>query len=225
MPEIIKLFIASFDISHTNHFSKQKVFEKHISVYEKHIKTIFDFVFSGIFILFLLPVFLVISVAIKITSKGSVIYKQERIGKYGKPFIIYKFRSMHTSAEKNGPELSPINDARVTRVGRFLRSSKLDEIPQFFNVLKGDMSLVGPRPERKFYIDQILEQKHDFKRTFEVKPGITSLGQIKYGYANSVNQTLDRYKYDLYYLNNRGTYLDIKILFQTAMFLVMFNKK
>ena len=174
---------------------------------DNKLQIIFDLTFATIFIILFLPIYFSIAIAIKLSSKGSVIYKQERIGKNGKPFTIYKFRSMIMDAEKNGPELSPENDERVTKLGRFLRRTKLDETPQFFNVLKGDMSLVGPRPERKFYIEQILKQEPNFTQTFTVKPGITSLGQVKYGYAQNIKQMLERYKYDMFYLKNKSRLL------------------
>lgn len=220
MAEIIKVFIGSFNLPFLWYNSSHKVDKKRFYIFEKYFKHFFDIGFSIFFIILLLPVFFIIGLAVKISSKEPIIYTQERIGQYGKPFIITKFRSMIVDAEKNGPELSSENDVRVTRLGRFLRKTKLDEILQVFNVLKGDMSLVGPRPERKFYIEQILIKNPNFKQIFEVKPGITSLGQIKYGYAQSLDQMLKRLEYDLYYLKNKSIFLDIKILIQTAFILL-----
>jgi lipopolysaccharide/colanic/teichoic acid biosynthesis glycosyltransferase len=153
---------------------------------------------------------------VKFSSKGPVFYLQERIGKNGKPFKIIKFRSMYVNAEKNGPALSSKNDNRITPFGRFMRKTRLDEIPQFLNVLIGHMSLVGPRPERKFFIDKIVEKAPYYLNLLKVKPGITSLGQVKYGYAENVEQMIERMKYDLVYLQNMSIYLDFKILILTV---------
>ncbi len=157
---------------------------------------------------------------VKLTSKGPIFYSHERIGRYGKPFIIYKFRSMYSGAEKNGPELSSRNDGRITPFGKFMRKSRLDEIPNFFNVLKGDMSLVGPRPERKYFIDQITKQAPHYLHLLKVKPGITSWGQVKYGYAENVEQMIARLKYDLIYLDNMSLYVDFKIIIYTVMTII-----
>lgn len=220
MAERIKILIASFDINFFDFFSFRKVFGKNFSLIENFIKNMLDFTFSVLFIILFFPIYIIIAFSVKISSKGSIIYKQERIGKYGKPFIIYKFRTMCANAEKNGPELSLKDDKRITKIGHFLRKTKLDETPQFFNILKGDMSLVGPRPERKYFIDLILIKEPSFKQSFTVKPGITSLGQIEYGYAHNVEQMLKRFKYDSYYLKNKSLYFDTKILLHTALFLI-----
>jgi len=213
MAEIIKLFITSFGYR----YKKQFVYQNQLLRIELFVKNVFDICFSSIFLVLFSPLYLLIALLVKIDSKGASIYKQERIGKNGKAFIIYKFRTMHENAEKNDPELSQENDIRLTRIGRFLRKSKLDETPQFFNVLKGDMSIIGPRPERKFYIDKLVKLNASFIQTLEVKPGISSLGQIKYGYASNVEQMLSRFKYDEYYLNNFSLLLDFKIFFKTVL--------
>ena len=213
MAEIIKLFITSFGYR----YEKQFVYQNQLLRIELLAKKVFDICFSSVFLILFSPLYLLIALLVKIDSKGASIYKQERIGKNGKVFIIYKFRTMHENAEKNGPELSQKNDNRLTQIGRFLRRTKLDETPQFFNVLKGDMSIIGPRPERKFYMDKLVKLNANLIQTLEVKPGISSLGQIKYGYASDIEQMLSRFKYDEYYLNNFSLLLDFKIFFKTIL--------
>ena len=158
---------------------------------------------------------MILAVVIRLSGKGPVIYTQDRIGKDGKPFSIYKFRSMVYDAEKGEPFLSASGDERVTRTGRFLRKYRLDEIPNFINVLKGEMSIVGPRPERLFFINQIIKSAPQYIELHKVKPGITSWGQVKYGYASSVDGMIERLDYDLFYLKNRSTWFDLKIIILT----------
>ena len=173
--------------------------------------------FSIIALLILSPVIIILSILIRISGKGPVIYSQDRIGKNGKPFVIYKFRSMIYNAETGNPRLSGINEERITRIGKFLRKYRIDEIPNFINVMKCEMAIVGPRPERKFFIDQIVERNPDFTKLLNVKPGITSWGQVKYGYATNVDEMLERLEYDLYYIKNRSLWFDIKILLYTIV--------
>jgi len=213
MAEIIKSFIISFGYR----YEKQFVSQNQLLTIKRFVKNVFDICFSSVFLILFSPFYLIIALLVKIDSKGAAIYKQERIGKNGKAFIIYKFRTMHENAEKNGPELSQEKDNRITRIGHFLRKTKLDETPQFFNVLKGDMSIIGPRPERKFYIDKLVKLNTNFIQTLGVKPGISSLGQIKYGYASTIEQMLSRFKYDEFYLNNFSLLLDFKIFFKTIL--------
>jgi exopolysaccharide biosynthesis polyprenyl glycosylphosphotransferase len=175
-------------------------------------------IISALFVLlFFSPVFLVTALIVKLSSRGPAIFSQERIGQHGKPFMIYKFRSMYTDAEKNGPALSSENDNRITKFGRFMRKTRLDEIPQFYNVLVGDMSLVGPRPERKFYIDRIVEKAGHYNHLLKVRPGITSWGQVKYGYAENVDQMIERLKFDVLYIENMSLIIDFKILIYTIL--------
>lgn len=181
-----------------------------------NVKRMMDVVVSLMAIILLIPVYLVLAICVKCTSKGPVLYCQERLGRYAKPFKIIKFRTMCVDAEKNGPSLSSEDDPRITPLGRFLRKVRFDELPQFVNVLKGDMSLVGPRPEREFYIEQIVQRAPHYYSVFKVRPGITSWGQVKYGYAENVDEMVDRLKYDIIYLENMSLYLDIKILIYTV---------
>jgi exopolysaccharide biosynthesis polyprenyl glycosylphosphotransferase len=181
------------------------------------VKRFIDITFSAIALILLIPVFLIIALAVKLGSSGPVFYSQERIGRYGKPFQIYKFRTMVENAEKNGPQLSSSNDDRITKAGKFLRKTRLDELPQFYNVLKGDMSLVGPRPERKHFIDLITQRAPHYSHLHRVRPGITSWGQVKFGYAENVDQMIQRLKYDILYIENMSLAMDIKILFYTIV--------
>lgn len=184
-------------------------------VWQQHTKRFLDIFLSLIAIILLLPVYIALSISVKLSSPGPILYSHERIGKKGKPFKIYKFRSMYVDAEKDGPALSSKNDNRVTKFGKFMRKTRLDEFPQFFNVLKGDMSLVGPRPERKFYIDQIIQKAPHYTHLLSVRPGITSWGQVKYGYAENVDQMIERLQYDIIYIENRSLFIDFKIMIYT----------
>ena len=186
-------------------------------IWQRIAKRVFDVVASLASLVLLIPMFFVLAVLVKSTSPGPILFFQERIGKNGIPFMIIKFRTMHVHAEKAGPQLSSSNDPRITKIGRFMRKSRLDEFPQFMNVLLGDMSLVGPRPERQFYIDKIAEIEPQFHQLTKVRPGITSWGQVKYGYAENVDQMIDRMKYDLLYLKNRTLSLDFKIMLYTVL--------
>lgn len=181
------------------------------------LKRLMDIVLSIVALIALLPVFLVLGILIKLSSRGSVFFRQERIGLHGKPFNIFKFRSMYINAEKDGPQLSSSSDPRITKIGKFMRKTRLDELPQFFNVLVGDMSLVGPRPERQFFIDQIMRRAPHYKHLHKVRPGITSWGQVKFGYAENVDQMIQRLKYDVLYIENMSLSLDFKILAYTLI--------
>ena len=147
-------------------------------------------------------------------------YRQERIGKNGHPFSIIKFRSMYVDAEKQGPALSSDHDPRITPWGRFMRKVRLDELPQFWNVLKGDMSIVGPRPERQFFIDQIIKIAPHYRHLHRVRPGLTSLGQVKYGYAETVAQMVERLKFDILYIENMSLAMDFRVLLYTLKIIV-----
>ena len=186
-------------------------------VWQENIKRLLDVVLSILAMIILFPVFIGLAIGIKMSSKGPVLYNQERIGKFGNPFTIYKLRTMVKDAETNGPLLSSVSDNRITGIGQFMRRTHLDEIPQFINVLLGEMSLVGPRPERKFYIEQIAQIAPYVTHLQKVRPGITSWGQVKYGYASNVDEMVERLQYDMVYLKNISLYIDFKILIYTVM--------
>lgn len=186
-----------------------------ISEFQKNVKRSFDVFASASGLLVASPLILFTAIMVKATSPGPVIYRQERIGRGHRPFNIYKFRSMRRDAEKNGPMLSSDSDARVTPWGRFMRKYRIDEIPQFWNVLRGDMSLVGPRPEREYFIEQIMLEAPYYGLIFQIRPGITSWGMVKYGYASTVSEMVKRSRYDLIYLNNMSVSTDIKIMIYT----------
>jgi len=187
----------------------------------RFLKRAFDVCFSSLAIIFGLPVFILVSIITKLTSKGPIFYSQERVGWRGIPFTIYKFRSMYVNAESMGPALSSgEEDKRITPWGKVMRKSRLDELPQFYNVLIGDMSIVGPRPERQFFIDQIIEIAPEYSKLLSLKPGITSLGQIKYGYASNVEEMVKRLKYDLLYLDKFSIFLDSWLILQTLVVMV-----
>lgn len=181
------------------------------------IKTIFDYSITLLCLILLTPVIIIVSISIKLTGKGPVIYSQKRIGRYGKPFDIYKFRSMHFGDEEEIILISDKRDKRITSLGRFMRKYKIDELPNFINVLKGEMSLIGPRPEQQFYIDQIIQREPRYIQLHQIKPGITSWGQVKYGYASNVDEMIKRMEYDLYYLENRSFLFDLNIAFHTLI--------
>lgn len=190
---------------------------KIIPEWQISIKRFLDVSVSAIVLIFLSWLYFLVGLMVKLGSKGPMFFRQERIGIHGKPFYILKFRTMFIDAEKNGPALSSENDPRVTPLGRFLRKVRLDEMPQFFNVLIGDMSIVGPRPERKYYIDKIVQKAPHYKHLQKIRPGITSWGQVKYGYAENVDEMIDRLKFDILYVENMSLLLDFKILVHTVL--------
>jgi len=184
------------------------------------IKRTFDVVFSVVLMTTGSPVFILLAIITKLTSKGPVFYKQLRIGKHSKPFYIYKFRSMYVDSEKNGPQLASEYDPRVTSWGRLMRKTRLDELPQFWNVIKGDMSIVGPRPERQHFIDQIVERAPNYRKLSRIKPGITSVGQVQYGYAENIEEMCMRMEYDLQYLGKMNLNRDINIIMNTVKVMI-----
>jgi exopolysaccharide biosynthesis polyprenyl glycosylphosphotransferase len=186
-------------------------------VWQQAVKRLFDIFISLLVIFLLSPLLLFTAILVKLSSPGPIFFRQKRIGQHGRPFTIYKFRSMVEDAEKEGPQLSSKEDTRVTRWGRIMRKYRLDEFPQFFNVLIGDMSIVGPRPEREFYAKQILLKAPHYKRVYRVKPGITSWGMVKFGYAENVQEMVQRLRYDIIYLENMNLLNDIKILIYTIL--------
>lgn len=185
--------------------------------WQRAIKRLMDLVLSFLALIALIPFFIFSAIAVKLSSPGPIFFLQDRVGLNGKNFKIIKFRTMYVNAEQAGPQLSSEGDPRITPIGRFMRKTRLDEFPQFLNVLLGQMSLVGPRPERQFYIDQIVQVEPQYIHLTRVRPGITSWGQVKFGYAENVDQMLQRMKFDLIYLKNRSLALDIKIMFYTVI--------
>lgn len=186
-----------------------------IPAWQLNVKRLSDVAFSIISLILLSPLIIYVALRTKFSSAGSIIFSQERIGYKGKQFCIYKFRSMYEDAEKNGPALSSGNDARITPWGKIMRKWRLDELPQLWNILKGEMSFVGPRPERKFYIDEINRRTPYFRYLLKVKPGLTSWGMVQFGYASSVEEMIARMKYDLVYVENISLLLDLKIMLYT----------
>ncbi len=179
------------------------------------VKRVTDIVISILCLVLLSPVYLCLAVLIKLSSPGPVIYKQERIGLYGRPFFIWKFRTMKNNAEQELPQLSSPNDTRITSIGHWLRKYRLDELPQFWNVLRGDMSIVGPRPERAYYIEQIMQQAPYYCLLYKIRPGLTSWGPIRVGYTDTLEKMIQRLNYDMAYMENMSLLLDMKILFYT----------
>ena len=188
--------------------------------WQKNIKRFIDLVFSFLALVLLLPLLIYAAIRTRLSSRGPVFYLQERIGYKGIPFTIYKFRSMIEGAEKAGPLLSSHYDPRITGWGRVMRKWRLDELPQLINIIKGEMSLVGPRPERKFYVDQIVEQYPEYKYLFKVKPGLSSWGMVKFGYASTVEEMIQRMPYDLMYVENISLLLDLRIMILTLLILL-----
>ena len=184
------------------------------------MKRIIDVFASALALLLLSPFLLIIALLVKTSSPGPVFFRQVRIGLNGRPFHIIKFRSMYCNAEKEGPQLSSATDPRITSIGRFLRRTRMDELPQFWNVIKGDMSLVGPRPERRHFIDAILKEAPHYRHLHKVRPGITSWGQVKFGYAENVEQMVRRLKYDILYIENMSLAVDLKILAYTIIIIL-----
>ena len=192
---------------------------------QKIAKRIFDIVISAITLVVFSPLFLYCYIMVRKEDGGTAIFSQERIGLHGKPFFIYKFRSMKMNAEEDEPLLfSQENDERLTRIGKTLREHHLDELPQLWNVLKGDMSIVGPRPERKFYIDQIMKHNPDYVKLYQIRPGVTSYATLYNGYTDTMEKMLRRLDLDLYYLDHNSLLFDMKILWMTFTSIV-FGKK
>jgi exopolysaccharide biosynthesis polyprenyl glycosylphosphotransferase len=184
------------------------------------LKRVVDISASAVALLILAPVYLILAIGVKFSSPGPIFFWQERIGKHGRPFRIVKFRSMYADAERNGPQLSSASDTRITSFGRWMRKTRMDELPQFWNVLKGDMSLVGPRPERQHFIDAITEVAPHYRHLHKVRPGITSWGQVKFGYAENVQQMVRRLKYDILYIENMSLAMDLKIMAYTVLIIL-----
>jgi len=188
--------------------------------WQRVAKRLFDLFFSAAVLLLTSPLLLVIALKVKMGSPGPVFLLQERLGQYGQPFNMVKFRSMFHNAEEDGPQLSRTDDPRITPFGRTLRKYRLDELPQFFNVILGNMSVIGPRPERSHFIDQITKTAPEYKLLLRIRPGITSWGMVQFGYASTVEEMITRMRYDLLYLHNQSITLDIKILLYTVLIIL-----
>ncbi len=220
IPDMYDIMLGSVQMNHVYGAVLIEIRQDLMPKWQILIKRILDIAVSATAFLLLWPLYLYIAFRVRLSSKGPIFFAQERIGQFGKPFKIYKFRSMEIGAERNGPQLSHENDPRCTPWGAVMRKWRLDEIPQFWNVLKGDMSLVGPRPERAFFIDRIVEKAPHYKHLLKVRPGITSWGQVKYGYASNLEEMLQRLKFDILYIENMSLALDMKILFYTVVVLL-----
>ena len=193
--------------------------------FERNVKRIVDCMIAVILMILFSPLFLICYLAVKSEDGGPAIFKQERIGRFGRPFYIYKFRSMRLDAEKHGPALyAGGKDGRLTRIGKFLREHHLDELPQVWNVFCGDMAFIGPRPERQFFIDQIMKEDPRYRFLFQIRPGVTSYATLYNGYTDTLEKMVRRLRYDLFYLEHRSWGFDFKILFMTFMSIV-FGKK
>lgn len=214
-----------FGIEFNNNVVERRFIADSMNVFERNVKRAGDCLLAIIGLIVFSPLFAVCYFLVKREDNGPAIFKQERIGRFGKPFYIYKFRSMRVDAEKNGPQLfAHKKDTRMTHIGMFLRSHHLDELPQLWNVLKGDMAFIGPRPERKFYIDQIIEHDSRYTYLYQIRPGVTSYATLYNGYTDTMEKMLRRLELDLYYLEHRSWWFDTKILVKTFINIV-FGKK
>jgi exopolysaccharide biosynthesis polyprenyl glycosylphosphotransferase len=217
IPDMFDILAGTVKMSTVYSSPLVKISNGLMPAWQENMKRVIDISLSVVALVFFMPFFPFIYWGIKSSSKGSVFYSQKRVGKFGKEFTIYKFRSMVVDAEANGPALSSDSDPRITKFGQFMRRTHIDEIPQFYNVIRGDMSLVGPRPERKHYIEEIRKIAPHYIQLQRIRPGITSWGQVKYGYASNVEQMVERLPYDIIYLKNISLYLDFKILIYTVL--------
>ncbi len=220
IPDMYDILLGTVKMNHVYGAVLIEIRQELMPKWQRAIKRLLDVAVSAVVLILLSPLLLYIAVRVRLSSPGPVIFRQERVGLHGKPFTIYKFRSMYVDAERAGPQLSTENDPRCTPWGALMRKWRLDEIPNFWNVLCGDMSLVGPRPERRHFIDQIIQQNPHYRHLLKVRPGITSWGQVKYGYASTVPEMLQRLRFDLLYIENMSLALDFKIMFYTALVLL-----
>lgn len=217
IPLMQDIIFGSVKVSGIFHTPLIEISPDLMPAWQQSVKRLIDIFASIVAIILLIPFYIFTAIGVKLSSRGPILYAQKRVGRGGKLFSMYKFRSMYADAEKNGPQLSSDNDPRITPFGLFIRKVRLDEIPQFFTVLKGQMSLVGPRPERQYYIDQIVKRAPHYRLNLKVKPGITSWGQVKFGYASNVDEMIERLKYDILYIENMSLAMDFKILIYTVL--------
>jgi exopolysaccharide biosynthesis polyprenyl glycosylphosphotransferase len=220
IPDIYQILLGAVKVQHLLGTPLISIKQDLMPVWQQVAKRAIDITVSLLVLTFGAPFYIAVGLVTKFSSKGPIIFSQERIGRYGKPFMIYKFRSMYIDAEAKGPALSSENDPRITPWGRFMRKTRIDEFPQFYNVLIGDMSLVGPRPERQYFIDKIVEVAPHYKHITRVRPGITSLGQVKFGYAENVEQMVLRLKYDIIYIENMSLAMDFRIIIYTILTII-----
>ena len=216
VPRVYDLLTGAARIEHIDRPSLIRITEQHMTDSELCIKRAFDIVTSAIGLILLSPLFAVIALQVKCSSKGPVFYTQRRIGLYGIPFKICKFRTMVDHAENGTPQITQDNDPRITKIGKWLRRYRLDELPQLWNILRGDMSIVGPRPERPYFIEQIMESAPYYCLIYKVRPGLTSWGPIRVGYTDTLEKMIERLNADIVYVENMSLLLDAKILFYTV---------
>ena len=222
-PRLYEILTGSAKINKLEMSPLVSITDSSMSDWEASLKRFLDILISFISLILLSPFFIYFAIRIKKDSKGSVFYKQERIGRFGLPFKIVKFRTMYTNSENGVPKLSSADDERITPFGRILRKYRFDEMPQFWNILKGDMSIVGPRPERRYYINQIIEEAPYYCLLYKIRPGLTSWGPIKIGYSDSVEKMVERLNFDIIYMENMSLFTDFKILIYTIE--IIFNGK
>ena len=220
IPDMYDIMLGNVQMNHVYGAVLIEIKQDLMPRWQRLIKRAIDILVSLFMLMVLSPLYLYVALRVFLSSEGPIFFQQERIGLNGRPFQIFKFRSMYVNAEVNGPQLSNDDDPRCTPWGAVMRKWRLDELPQFWNVLKGDMSIVGPRPERKYYIDLITARAPHYKHLLKVRPGITSWGQVKYGYASNVEQMLQRLKFDILYIENMSLALDFKIIFYTVLVLL-----
>ncbi|MCB0609813.1 MAG: sugar transferase [Lewinellaceae bacterium] len=220
IPDMYDIMLGTVKMNHVFGAVLIEIRHELMPKWQRLVKRLIDIITAVVVLIVLAPLYLYVAIRVRLSSPGPILYEQQRIGINGRPFSIYKFRSMLVNAETNGPQLSFDGDNRCTAWGAVMRKWRLDELPQFWNVLKGEMSIVGPRPERKFYIDQIIQRAPHYKHLLKVRPGITSWGQVKYGYASNVDQMIQRLKFDILYIENMSLALDFKIMFYTIFVLL-----
>ncbi len=217
IPLMQDIMFGSVKLSGIFHTPLIEISQDLMPAWQQVVKRAIDVVVSVIAMLLLIPVYIITAIGVKMSSKGDILFSQVRVGRKGKPFKMHKFRSMYDDAEREGPQLSSDDDPRITPFGKFIRKVRIDEIPQFYTVLIGEMSLVGPRPERQFYIDQIIKKAPPYRLLLKIKPGITSWGQVKFGYASNIDEMVERLRYDILYLENMSIAMDFKILIYTVL--------
>ena len=220
IPDMYDIMLGSVKMDHVFGAVLIEIQLEMMPRWQRVTKRLIDLTVSALALVVLAPVLLYNAVRVRASSPGPVFYRQERIGLNGRPFDIIKFRSMYVDAEDAGPQLSSDTDNRCTPWGAVMRKWRLDELPQFWNVLRGDMSLVGPRPERQYFIERISARAPHYRHLLKVRPGITSWGQVKYGYASNVDEMIQRLKFDILYIENRSLALDFKIMFYTVVVLL-----